>query len=157
VLKVNLCGTIDVTLAAYGLMRGRGGGTIVNLASMSTFLLPPLFAPYITSKAAIVGFSRALSIEAEIHGVNVAVACPGNVRTPMLGGWKQSPLTPAMDAGEAAATILAGVDKGRKMMVFPLYAKAFYFLDRLDGAILNPFRREILRRARLRKRAPDQV
>jgi NAD(P)-dependent dehydrogenase (short-subunit alcohol dehydrogenase family) len=151
VLNVNLRGTIDVSLAAAALMRTTGGGSIVNIASMSAFLIPPLFGPYVASKAAIIGFSRALAIESEIHGIRVSVACPGNVRTPMLGAWKQSFLTPSISPEDAAKRILKGVAERRTMIVFPMSTKVFWYLDRLSPGLLNPFRREILRRARGRK------
>jgi NAD(P)-dependent dehydrogenase (short-subunit alcohol dehydrogenase family) len=151
VLDVNLRGTIDVSLAALALMRTKGGRSIVNVASMSAFLNPPLFVPYITSKAAIIGFSRALGLEAEMHGVLVSVVCPGNVRTPMLGAWKQSFLTPSISPEDAATRILKGVAKSRRIIVFPLYARVFWYLDRLSPGLLDPFRRAILRRARARQ------
>lgn len=151
ILGVNLRGTIDVSLAALAAMREHGSGCIVNLASMSAFLIPPLFGPYITSKTAVIGFSRALGIEAEGHGILVSVACPGNVRTPMLGAWKQSFLTPSISPEDAAARILEGIAKRRKIIVFPFYARAFWYLDRLSPSLLDPFRRAILRRARARR------
>jgi short-subunit dehydrogenase len=156
VIDVNLRGTIDVSLAAFASMREGGGGSIVNVASVSAFLNPPLFGPYITSKAAVIGFSRALAVEAEAHGVLVSVVCPGNVRTPMLGAWKQSFLTPSISPEDAATRILKGVAKRRTMIVFPFYAKVFWYLDRLSPGLLDPARRAILRRARARKSAESR-
>lgn len=86
IINVNLWGTINVSLAAYAVMREQGRGCIVNMGSMSIYLQPPLLAPYVTSKAGVVGFSRALGVEAAAYGVDVTVVCPGNVKTPLLGG-----------------------------------------------------------------------
>lgn len=151
VLDVNLRGTINGSIAAYALMARQGAGYIVNLGSMSTFLRPPLFGPYVTSKAGILGFSLALAVEAEAHGVHVSVICPGNVRTPLLGSWDNSPFTPAISPEEAARRILRGVARKRRIVVFPFYAKVVWWLDRLSPNLLNPLRRLIIRRARRRR------
>ncbi len=150
VMDVNLWGTIHGSLAAYAVMRKQGAGFIVNLGSMSTFLQPPLFGSYLTSKAGVLGFSLALGLEAECHGVQVSVVCPGNVKTPMLSAWRTSAFTPAISAEEAACRILKGVAKRHRIIVFPFYAKVFWWLDRLSPTILNPLRRLIIHRARQR-------
>jgi short-subunit dehydrogenase len=150
-VDVNLKGTMAVSLAAYRLMRRKGGGAIVNLGSAAPFSLPPLFAPYLATKAAVVTFSRALALEARAFGVFVGVACPGNVKTPLINSWKLSVFTPAIAADDAARQILNGVLKRRAIMVFPLYAKIFWYLDRLSPRILNPLRRLILSRSRKRQ------
>jgi NAD(P)-dependent dehydrogenase (short-subunit alcohol dehydrogenase family) len=150
-VDVNLKGTMAVSLAAYRLMRRKGGGAIVNLGSVSPFLLPPLFVPYVATKAAVVAFSRALALEARAFGIFVGVACPGNVKTPLLNSWKQSVFMPAIAADDAARLILKGVLKRRLIMVFPLYAKIFWYLDRLSPRVLNPLRRLILSRSRSRQ------
>jgi NAD(P)-dependent dehydrogenase (short-subunit alcohol dehydrogenase family) len=145
-ISVNLVGTINVSLATYATMETRGGNVIANLSSMSVFLQPPMFAPYVTSKAGILAFSRALAIEGERHRIQVSVVCSGNVRTPLLGAWKQSCLTPAISADDPALRILSALARGRRIIVFPLYARIFWYLDRLSPRLLNP-----LRRAKFRK------
>jgi len=147
-LTINLMGTVHVTLAAYAAMQARGG-IIANLSSMSVFLQPPLFAPYVTSKAAILAFSRALAIEGETHGIQVSVVCPGNVRTPLLGAWRQSFLTPTISADDAAMRILRALARRRRIIVFPLYARIFWYVDRLSPRLLNPLRRAILKKSRI--------
>jgi NAD(P)-dependent dehydrogenase (short-subunit alcohol dehydrogenase family) len=151
VMDVNLWGTIHGSLAAYAVMRKQGAGFIVNMGSMSTFLQPPLFGSYLTSKAGVLSFSLALAIEAEVYGVQVSVVCPGNVRTPLLGSWRTSSFTPTISAEDAASRILKAVSKRRRIIVFPFYAKIFWWLDRLCPNILNPLRRLIIGRARQRR------
>jgi len=156
-INVNLRGTMAVSLAAYALMRRKGGGgAIVNMSSAASFIVSPLLVPYVTTKAAILAFSRALGIEAEAQGIYVGVVCPGNVKTPMLSSWRQSFFTPAITTDDAARRILKGVTRRRRIMVFPLYAKIFWYLDRLGSDLLNPLRRESLRRALERSRGGGQ-
>ncbi len=149
-LNINLMGTIHISMAAYAVMKAQGAGVIANLSSVSVFLQPPLFAPYVTGKAAILAFSRALALEGERHRIQVSVVCPGNVLTPLLGAWKQSSFTPAISADDAAERILRALARGRRIIVFPLYARIFWYLDRLSPRLLNPLRRAILRKSRER-------
>lgn len=150
VLQVNLWGVIAGSIAAYSVMAEQGFGTIVNMGSMATSLHNPMLAPYVTSKCGVVGFTRVLAIEAEAHGVQVTAVCPGNIRTAILKHGEPSRFTPAIPAEEGARLILEGVARGKRMIVFPFYAKVAWWLDRLSPALLNPLRREILRRARAR-------
>jgi NAD(P)-dependent dehydrogenase (short-subunit alcohol dehydrogenase family) len=150
ILKVNLFGVIAGSIAAYAVMAEQGSGHIINMGSMAAFLHDPLFAPYVTSKCGVVGFSRALACEAEGHGVVVSVVCPGNVRTPMLNDCEPSRFTPPISPQDAARRILDAASKKRMFVVFPFYARLIWWLDRLSPKLLIPIRREILRRARQR-------
>jgi len=152
ILDTNLMGTIHASLAAYAIMREQGSGTIVNLGSLSSLFSTPLCAPYCTSKAGVSGFSASLAIEANSYGIDVSLACPGNVRTPMLG-WNISRFTPAISAEDAAVRILKGIAKRRRIIVFPFYAKILWYIERLSPHILDPVRRAIIRRTRGRKQA----
>jgi NAD(P)-dependent dehydrogenase (short-subunit alcohol dehydrogenase family) len=153
VMSVNLWGTINMSLAAYSLMRERNTGIIVNMGSASTFLGAPLLGPYVLSKGGVYEFSKLLAIEAEASGIRVCVVCPGNVDTPMIRGRHVSGFTPAISAEDAAGRIMKGLAKRTRVIVFPFYAKVFWYLDRLSPMLLNPLRRRILQRAR--RRRPD--
>lgn len=64
-------------------MMSRGWGRIINTAS-NTFWRPPGpdFVAYITTKGAIVGFTRALAVALGAHGITVNAIAPGLTRTP---------------------------------------------------------------------------
>ncbi len=64
----------------------QGFGHIVNTASMAGLTPAPLQLSYTATKHAVVGPSRALRVEARLHGVRVSVLCPGVIRTPILQG-----------------------------------------------------------------------
>ena len=61
-----------------------GFGRIVNLASMSARRGSRLHTHYCASKAGLVGFTRALSMEVARYGVTVNAICPGIVDTLMI-------------------------------------------------------------------------
>jgi NAD(P)-dependent dehydrogenase (short-subunit alcohol dehydrogenase family) len=83
-IQVNLMGTINGCRAALRVMKPRGGGKIVNVASLGGIVPMSGEAVYSATKAAIRGYT--LSLAAELHGspVGVAVVCPDSVDTPQL-------------------------------------------------------------------------
>lgn len=155
VLSVNLNGTVLTSLAAYEIMAKQGQGAIINMGSMSMFLVDPMFGAYVTSKFGVVGFSRGLAVEGRAYGVNVSVVCPGNIVTPMKGdAYELSRFTPAMPVDKAVRIILRGAEKRQRVIVFPFRSLIIWWLERLSPNILNPIRNEIFRRA-MRRIGPN--
>lgn len=82
VLSVNLDGAFLMARAFTPGMRRRGWGRVINLASHTVGLVASGAAHYVTSKAAIIGFTRALASELGPDGVTVNSVAPGLTRTP---------------------------------------------------------------------------
>jgi len=80
-LDVNVIGTALVTRAAAELMRRSGGGAIVNLASISSFVAQPQFVTYSATKAAILQMTRNLALDLAPDGIRVNCVCPGTILT----------------------------------------------------------------------------
>ena len=80
-LDVNVVGTALVTRAAVPLIVQSGGGAIVNLASISSFVAQPLFVTYSATKAAILQMTRNLALDLAPHGIRVNCVCPGTILT----------------------------------------------------------------------------
>ncbi len=85
-IGVHLRGTFMVTQRFYGSMTKRGWGRIINFSSQLAYKGAPNLAHYCAAKAAIVGFTRALSYEAAPKGVTVNSIAPGPIETDMLMG-----------------------------------------------------------------------
>jgi NAD(P)-dependent dehydrogenase (short-subunit alcohol dehydrogenase family) len=69
--------------AAGHYFQGRGGGKIVNIASMTGKNAVDEYSAYNASKFSVIGITQSAAIELAKHNVNVNAVCPGIVRTPM--------------------------------------------------------------------------
>lgn len=84
VLDINLTGTYLVCNAMLPAMMDRGSGRIINIASQLAIKGAPALAHYCASKAGVLGYTKALAIEAASHGVLVNAVAPGPVNTPLI-------------------------------------------------------------------------
>ena len=85
VVDVNLGGTFNCSRAVIEIMKKRGGGEIINIASFAGKRMSMFSgANYSASKAAVIGFTRHLAYELGPFKIKVNAICPGNVLTPML-------------------------------------------------------------------------
>jgi len=82
VLRVNVTGAFLCAKAMYQSMRERGGGDIVNISSVTALLGHVGNLHYVTSKAALIGFTRALAREAGGERIRVNALIVGAIRTP---------------------------------------------------------------------------
>ncbi len=81
VVSVNTTGVMMGTRAAVHAMRKRGGGIVINIASISA-LTPSANDPvYVGSKAAVVMFTRSCARLKETENVRVNAVLPGMTRT----------------------------------------------------------------------------
>jgi 3-oxoacyl-[acyl-carrier protein] reductase len=82
IMRLNLEGPFLVTRAALPHLRAAGWGRIVNIVSAVVFLGPPDMVAYTTSKAGLVGFTRALANACGQDGITVNAIAPGLLDTP---------------------------------------------------------------------------
>jgi len=82
---VNVRSMFLVTKAMLPKMVAKGGGVILNMASvLGAEKAAPNRLAYAASKAAVAGFTRALAIDHVKQGIRVNCVCPGTVDTPSL-------------------------------------------------------------------------
>ncbi|KAL7619835.1 hypothetical protein AAE478_010380 [Parahypoxylon ruwenzoriense] len=70
----------DTSLPTRGVTRG----SIVNLASVASFVALPQAIPYVTSKHAVLGLTRNAAFDNIKHNIRVNCVCPSWVDTPMV-------------------------------------------------------------------------
>ncbi|MFN4140418.1 SDR family NAD(P)-dependent oxidoreductase [Aestuariivirga sp.] len=83
IVDTNLKGAFFVAQSIAGGMAQAGGGAIINLASLTSFVGVPTAAPYGASKSGVLGLTRALATEWGASGIRVNAIAPGYFRTGM--------------------------------------------------------------------------
>lgn len=77
VMAVNVKGMFNCCKTVVPVMRKQGGGRIINITSSSVALGIPGFVHYVSSKAAVIGFTRALAREVGADNITVNAIAPG--------------------------------------------------------------------------------
>jgi len=86
IMEVNLNGPFYFSQAVVPDMVAAGWGRIVNISSSSAQSGQQYMVHYVTSKAGLIGFTKALALELGPSGITVNTIPPGFVDTPMLRG-----------------------------------------------------------------------
>ena len=151
-IDVNLRGVVHGVHVAYPRMQQRRTGQILNTASLAGLTEPPMMAPYVATKHAVVGLTLSLRAEAARHEVRVSVLCPGFIDTPLLD--RANPDLPQTEAGRNARAsavriqrrlyppdnlardVLRGLDRNIAVIVAPTSARIAWYANRyLPGAV----------------------
>lgn len=172
VFDVNLRGVVHGIQAVYPIMIRQHSGHIVNTASMAGLVATAGQTSYTATKHAVVAISKSLRVEAERHGVQVSVLCPGVIQTPILTGgqygrtnkaglteedivkeWQRlRPMAPDKFAERALNAVL----RGDAIIVVPSWWKAFWYLERFSPSLSMRVTKRALTRIR-ELQSPAQV
>jgi NAD(P)-dependent dehydrogenase (short-subunit alcohol dehydrogenase family) len=91
VLDTNLTSVFLVSRSFIPMMKGRGFGRIINLASMMSHVSLPGRTAYSASKAAMLGVTRALAQELADEGITVVAISPGPFATEINTALMENP------------------------------------------------------------------
>lgn len=147
-LAINLGGVITGSKLAATRFAARGGGHIVNVASMAGVAGFPGVASYCATKFGVVGLSAALREELWPTGVRVSAVLPGVVHTELSAGLKLSPLVHkfgSCEPADIARSVLRAVDRNRAVTYTP--ARLGRAL-RAAAALPEPVRRALIKALR---------
>jgi 2-hydroxycyclohexanecarboxyl-CoA dehydrogenase len=105
-LRVNLTGTFLCCQAVLPHMIEAGWGRIVNISSSSAQGGQQMMSHYVSSKAGVIGLTKALALEFGPKGVTVNTIPPGFIDTPMLRAAEAKGLLgPGVDAAVATTPV----------------------------------------------------
>ncbi|MBL9124497.1 MAG: SDR family oxidoreductase [Planctomycetaceae bacterium] len=110
ILDVNVIGVALAAKHVVPEMRKRGGGAIVNLGSISSFIAQPQFVTYNATKGAIAQMTRCMAMDLAPDNIRVNAVCPGTV-------WTQIVESRARERGLDRAAADRDPDFGRSHMI----------------------------------------
>jgi meso-butanediol dehydrogenase/(S,S)-butanediol dehydrogenase/diacetyl reductase len=119
-LSQNLRTTFVTTRAALAHLKARGGGAIVNIASIAGLVASPRLPAYAAAKAGVISLTKSLALEYAPHDIRVNAICPGFLWTRAWEGLAQTirqstPEYAALDArGVFVEVVKRGVPLGRE-------------------------------------------
>ena len=123
-LQVHCLATIRLTHAALIPMTRDAAGGIVNVSSMSAFLVAPGQVNYAATKAFLVSFSESLAAEVKGDGIRVQALCPGFTTTgfhdrPHFSKFDRRQISRAlwMTADQVVDESLKGLARGRVVCI----------------------------------------
>ncbi len=107
VMSVNLRGPFLCTRAAFRIMKARGGGRILNVASIAARRVRSESAPYSSSKHGLWGLTQVTALEGRAYGIAASCLLPGNTRNDRRAqGLIEMDREPMMTCEELAETAL---------------------------------------------------
>jgi meso-butanediol dehydrogenase/(S,S)-butanediol dehydrogenase/diacetyl reductase len=93
-MSINLDGVFHGCRAGIPYLQQRGGGAIVNIASISGIAGDYNMGAYNATKGAVINFSRSVALELATEGIRVNVVCPGPTETALTQGIERFPGAP---------------------------------------------------------------
>ena len=124
IIAINLSSCFHTIHGVMPMMKEKGWGRIINLASAHGLVASPFKSAYVTAKHGVVGMTKTIALETAEHGITCNAICPGYVLTPLVE--KQIP-----DTAKARGMTIDQVK--RDVLLAAQWTKKFVTVEQLAG------------------------
>ena len=91
IIRIDLIASFYTIKHVVPMMKEKGWGRIINIASAHAIVASPFKSAYIAAKHGLLGLAKTVALEVAEHNITVNAICPGYVKTPLV--MKQIPDT----------------------------------------------------------------
>jgi 3-hydroxybutyrate dehydrogenase len=84
IIALNLSSAFHTIRAALPVMKAKGFGRIINVASAHGLVASPFKSAYVAAKHGVLGLTKTVALEAARSGITCNAICPGYVWTPLV-------------------------------------------------------------------------
>lgn len=124
IIAINLTSAFHMTRLALPLMKKKGWGRIINVASVHGLVASPYKSAYVSAKHGMLGLTKTVALEVAEQGITCNAICPGYVMTPLVDGQIDDT---AKARGIPRETVI------RDVMLGPQPTKRFVTVEELAG------------------------
>ncbi|SHJ44989.1 hypothetical protein SAMN02745248_00156 [Hathewaya proteolytica DSM 3090] len=117
IIDVNITALAQLTHFVGNMMKYRGKGTILNVASTGAYEPGPFISTYYASKSFVLSLSEALYVELKPYNVLVSALCPGTTKSEFAYNSGKGQLKNAMDPYKVADIAYKGIKKGKRLII----------------------------------------
>ncbi len=86
ILALNLSAAFHTTRLIVPMMKAKGWGRIINIASAHALVASPFKSAYVAAKHGVAGLTKTVALEVAQEGITCNAICPGYVWTPLVEG-----------------------------------------------------------------------
>lgn len=86
IIGINLSAGFHVVRAALPIMKDRGWGRVINIASAHALVASPYKSAYVAAKHGVLGFTKSIALEVAQNNITCNAICPGYVWTALVEG-----------------------------------------------------------------------
>lgn len=137
IIDLNIKSLSKLTYGILEMMKSRGCGKILNVASTGAYQPGPFIGVYYATKAYVLSFSAALREEVKDYGINVSCLCPGATKTEFSKRAGKGNLNVAMSAKVVAEVGFKGLNKNKAIIIPGTMNKVAIILSKIMPTVVN--------------------